>query len=112
MDKFTVCCWLFQFVVLALVCTSVYVMYVVMPKAESLAMKQFHCFEVISYEAMAFVFAAFVAGMQFYEGLIVSPILLCIQCVILIASIVCMTRAHRKYGKAIEEEKNGTKMSS
>jgi len=112
MDKFTVCCWIFQFVVLALVCTSVYVMYVVMPKAESLALKQFHCFEVISYEAMAFVFAAFVAGMQFYEGLIVSPILLCIQCVILIAAIVCMVRAHRKYGKAIEEEKNGTKMPS
>ncbi len=112
MDKFTVCCWIFQFVVLVLVCTSVYVMYVVMPKAESLALKQFHCFEVISYEAMAFVMSAFVAGMQFYEGLIVSPILLCIQCVILIAAIVCMTRAHRKYGNAIEEEKNGTKMSS
>jgi len=112
MDKFTVCCWLFQVTVLALVCTSVYVMDVVLPKAESLAMKQFHCFEVISYEAMAFVLAAFVAGMQFYEGLIVMPILLCIQCVILIAAIVCMTRAHRNYGKAIEEEKNGTKMSS
>lgn len=112
MDKFTVCCWLFQFTVLALMCTSVYVIDVVMPKAESLAMKQFHCFEVISYEVMAFVLAAFVAGMQFYEGLIVMPILLCIQCVILIAAIVCMARAHRKYGNAIEEEKNGTKMSS
>ena len=112
MDKFTVCCWILQFVVLALMFTSVYVMDVVMPKAESLAMKQFHCFEVISYEVMAFVLAAFVAGLQFYEGLIVMPILLCIQCVILIASIVCMTRAHRKYGKAIEEEKNGTKMPS
>lgn len=112
MDKFTVCCWLFQFTVLALMCTSVYVMDVVIPKAESLAMKQFHCFEVISYEAMALVMAAFVAGMQFYEGLIVTPILLCIQCVILIVAIVCMARAHRKYGKAMEEEKNGTKMSS
>lgn len=112
MDKFTVCCWLFQFVVLALMLTSVYVMDVVLPKAESLAMKQFHCFEVISYEAMALVMAAFVAGMQFYEGLIVTPILLCIQCVILIVAIVCMARAHSKYGKAIEEEKNGTKMSS
>ena len=112
MDKFTVCCWILQFVVLALMFTSVYVMDVVLPKAESLAMKQFHCFEVISYEVMAFVLAAFVAGLQFYEGLIVMPILLCIQCVILIASIVCMTRAHRKYGKAIEEEKNGTKMPS
>lgn len=87
-------------------------MCVVMPKAESLALKQFHCFEVISYEALAFVLAAFLAGMQFYEGLIVAPILLCIQCVIMIAAIVCMTRAHSKYGKAIEEEKNGTKMSS
>ena len=112
MDKFTVYCWILQFAVLALVCTSVYVMDVVMPKAESLAMKQFHCFEVISYEAMAFVFSALVAGMQFYEGLIATPILLCIQCVILIAAIVCMARAHRKYGKAIEEEKNGTKVSS
>lgn len=112
MDKFIVCCWILQFVVLALMFTSVYVMDVVLPKAESLAMKQFHCFEVISYEVMAFVLAAFVAGLQFYEGLIVMPILLCIQCVILIAAIVCMTRAHRKYGKAIEEEKNGTKMPS
>lgn len=112
MDKFTICCWILQFAVLALMYTSVYVMDVVLPKAESLAMKQFHCFEVISYEAMAFVLAAFVAGMQFYEGLIVMPILLCIQCVILIAAIVCMARAHRKYGNAIEEEKNGTKMSS
>lgn len=112
MDKFTVCCWILQFVVLALMFTSVYVMHVVLPEAKSLAMKQFHCFEVISYEVMAFVLAAFVAGLQFYEGLIVSPILLCIQCVILIAAIVCMTRAHRKYGKAIEEEKNGTKMPS
>lgn len=112
MDKFTVCCWILQLTVLALMYTSVYVMDVVLPKAESLAMKQFHCFEVISYEVMAFVLAAFVAGLQFYEGLIVMPILLCIQCVILIASIVCMARAHRKYGKAIEEEKNGTKMSS
>ena len=110
MDKFTVCCWLFQFTVLALMCTSVYVMDVVLPKAKSLALKQFHCFEVISYEAMAFVLAAFVAGMQFYEGLIVMPILLCIQCVILIVAIVCMARAHRNYGKAIEEEKNGTKV--
>ena len=112
MDKVTVCCWILQFTVLVLVVTSVYVMYVVMPKADSLAMKQFNCFEVISYEAMAFVMAAFVAGMQFYEGLIVTPILLCIHCVILIAAIVCMARAHRNYGKAIEEEKNGTKMSS
>ena len=112
MDKFTVCCWILQLTVLALMYTSVYVMDVVLPKAESLAMKQFHCFEVISYEVMAFVLAAFVAGLQFYEGLIVMPILLCIQCVILIAAIVCMARAHRKYGNAIEEEKNGTKMSS
>lgn len=112
MDKFTVCCWILQLTVLALMYTSVYVMDVVMHKAESLAMKQFHCFEVISYEVMAFVLAAFVAGLQFYEGLIVMPILLCIQCVILIAAIVCMARAHRKYGKAIEEEKNGTKMPS
>ena len=112
MDKVTVMCWILQFAILALVCTSVYVIDVVMPKAESLAMKQFRCFEVISYEAMAFVLSAFVAGLQFYEGLIVMPILLCIQCVILIAAIFCMARAHRKYGKAIEEEKNGTKVSS
>lgn len=110
MDKFTVMCWMLQFTVLALVCTSVYVMDVVMPKAESLAMKQFHCFELISYEAMAFVLAAFVAGMQFYEGLIVMPILLCIQCVILIVAIVCMARAHWKYGKALKEESNGTQV--
>lgn len=112
MDKVTVMCWILQFAVLALVCTSVYVIDFVMPKAESLAMKQFNCFEVISYEAMALVLSAFVAGLQFYEGLIVTPILLCIQCVFLIAAIVCMARAHRKYGKAIEEEKNGTKVSS
>ena len=63
MDKLTVCYCILQFVILALFCTSVYVIDVVMPKAESLAMKQFHCFEVISYETMAFVFAAFVAGL-------------------------------------------------
>ena len=112
MDKVTVYCWILQFAVLALICASVYVMDVALPKAESLMMKQFHCFEVISFEAMAFVLAAFVAGLQFYEGMILMPTLLCIQCVLSIAVIICMASAYSKYGKAIEEEKNGTKMSS
>lgn len=105
------CCFL-QFVMLILIISALYIIYVSIPHAESLVGKRLYTLEVICNEVLALIIAGLIAGLQFYQGLMVEPVLMCIEAIVLIAAIYRMVLTHRNYGNALKEESNGIKMSS
>ena len=92
--------------------SALYIIYVSIPHAESLVGKRLYTLEVICNEVLALIIAGLIAGLQFYKGLMVEPVLMCIEAIVLIAAIYRMVLTHRNYGNALKEESNGIKMSS
>lgn len=84
-------------------------------KEDNLEMRRFHCFEVISLEALAFVCASIYTIVEFSEGHIVMTILGVLEIVAVSIGIYYMVRAYIGYGKTIalmKEVPNVSKMSS
>lgn len=84
-------------------------------KEDNLEMRRFHCFEVISLEALAIAFSAIYTIVEFSEGYIVMPILGVLEIVAVSIGIYYMVRAYIGYGKTIalmKEVPNVSKMSS
>lgn len=84
-------------------------------KGDDLEMRRFHCFEVISLEALAIAVSLIYTIVEFAEGYIVMPILGVLEIVAVSVGIYYMVRSYIGYGKTIElmkEVPNVSKMSS
>lgn len=84
-------------------------------KEDNLEMRRFHCFEVISLEALALVCASIYTIVEFSEGYLVMPILGVLEIVAVSIAIYYMVRSYIGYGKTIalmKEVPNVSKMSS
>ena len=103
-----------QVVSLSLMLSAVHVVKLSL-KEDNLEMRRFHCFEVISLEALAIAVSLIYTIVEFAEGYIVMPILGVLEIVAVSVGIYYMVRSYIGYGKTIElmkEVPNVSKMSS
>ena len=103
-----------QVVSLILLLCAVYVANLSL-KEDNLEIRRFHCFEVISLEALAIAVSSIYTIVEFAEGYIVMPILGVLEIVAVAIGIYYMVRSYIGYGKTIalmKEVPNVSKMSS